>query len=235
MTRRPGFRPARAVHRAKQGHEPRDQGVSLVEVLVGMGLFGLLGTVLLGFALGTSRVTEDTRQLAGVNEESRLAMERLTRELRQANEIQSFEHPATVADPIALTFWTDFNGNGTADLSITDPEVLTYRWRPTTQRLTLTVNDASGNAVTRPVLAANVTAFDIDLRSSLWQFDANGDGMTTWREIDVAGAPVGDADGLPDVDELRRIDLVAVSMTVLDGTHAQTYRTEVDLRNRNQN
>lgn len=214
---------------------PRDQGLSLVEVLVAMGLFGLLSSVLLGFALSTSRVGDDTRRLANVNEESRLAMERLTRELRQAKELQSVQLPADPAvDHTALTFWTDFDGDGFEDLSAIDPEVLTYRWNPATQRLTLTANDASGTAVTRPVLAAKVSSFTVDLGSSLWQYDADGDGDTTWQEIDTAGPPVGNSDAVPNGGELLLTDLVSVSMTVLDGPFAQTYRTEVDLRNRNQ-
>lgn len=215
--------------------QARDSGVSLVEVLVGMGLFGVLGTILLGFVLGTSRVTDDTRNLSAINEESRLAMERLTRELRQANKVLSLQLPSAPGDPTALTFWTDFNGNGTQDLSATDPEVLTYRWAPTSNRLTLTANDPSGTAVTRPVLAANVSAFDLDLYSSLWEYDADADGMTTWQELDDAGPPVGDSDDTPDTIELDLVDLVTVRMTVLDGAHRQTYRTEIDLRNRNQN
>lgn len=213
----------------------RDSGVSLVEVLVGMGLFGVLSTVLLGFVISTSRVTEDTRNLSAVNEESRLAMERLTRELRQANKVLSHQLPAAPGDPTGLTFWTDFNGNRTQDLSATDPEVLTYRWDPTQNRLTLTANDPTGAAVTRPVLASNVSAFDIDLYSSLWEYDADADGMTSWQELDAAGPPVGDNDGAPDTIELDLVDLVTITMTVLDGPHKQTYRTEVDLRNRNQN
>ncbi len=213
----------------------RDEGISLVEVLVAMGLFGVLGTLLLGFAISTSQVTDETRKLSGVNEESRLAMERFSRELRQANEILSFTLPDDSAvDPIALTFWTDFDGDGAQDLSATDPEVLTYRWNPTNHRLTLTANDPSGTAVTRPVLASNVSAFSLDLSSSLWEYDHDGDGVTTWQEIDEY-APIGDGDGVPDPLELDLVDLVSVSMTVLDGPHRQTYSSGVDLRNRNQN
>jgi type II secretory pathway pseudopilin PulG len=212
--------------------QPRDSGVGLVEVIVAMGLFGMLTTVLLGFALGTSRVTEDTRMLAGVNEESRLAMERFSRELRQANEITTFSLPVDADDPVALTFWTDFDGDDAQDLGVLDPEVLTYRWNPVSNRLTLTANDADGTAVTRPVLAANVSAFDVELYSSVWEYDDNGDGMTSWQELDQT---MGDSDSVPDAAELALVDLVTVSITVLDGPHQQTYRTEVDLRNRNQN
>lgn len=214
--------------------EPRDRGVTLVEVLVAMGLFSLLGTLLLGLAVSTSKVTDDTRMLTNVNEESRLAMERLTRELRQASAITAVHLPATASatDTTALTFWTDFDGDTVRDLNAADPEVLTYRWDPVTSGLTLTVNDASGTAVTRPVLAAIVSEFTLGLQSSKWQYDANADGTTTWQELDAAGAPVGNGNGAPDGPELDNIDLVAVSLTVLDGAHAQRYRTMVDLRNR---
>lgn len=211
---------------------PRDQGLSLVEVLVAMGLFGVLGTLLLGLALSTSKVTEDTRNLAGVTEQSRLAMERMTRELRQAQCLRSVALPATAGGATAVTFWTDFDGEGDQDNNAADPEVMSYRWNPTTSQLTLTANDASGNAITRPVLAVNVTSFVVGLRSSKWQYDADANGITTWQELDFVGA-VGDGDGSAnDYDELDHIDLVDLVMTVSAEGHAQTYRTQVELRNR---
>lgn len=206
-----------------------DAGFSLVELLVAVGLFGVVGSLLLGFALSTARVTDDTRAMTTVSEETRLAMERLTRELRQASEILHVQLPATTGDTTALTFWTDFNGNGAQDLDATDPEVLTYRWNPTTRRLTLTANDASGAALTRPVLAAAVTQFTLGLRSSSWQYDADASGETTWTELDQH---LGNGNGVPDGAELRHLDLVAVTITATDGTHQQGYSTSVDLRNR---
>lgn len=208
---------------------PRDQGMTLVEVLVSMALFGVLGSLLLGLALGTSRVTEDVRSLTTVNEESRLAMERMARELRQASAVTAVSLPPS--STTALTFWTDFNDNGTTDLAAADPEVLTYRWNPSTNRLTLTANDATGLAVTRPVLAASVSTFTLELRSSQWQHDADGNGQTTWQEIDAVSAG-GNGNGVPDGPELEDIDSVGLTLTVLDGPRAQTYTTRVDLRNR---
>jgi Tfp pilus assembly protein PilW len=211
--------------------EPRDAGVSLVEVLVGIGLFATLGALLLGLALSTGKVTTDTRTLANVSEESRLAMERMTRELRQSRGLTDVQLPG--GSSTALTFWTDFNGNEAQDLNAADPEVLTYRWDPATSRLTLTANDATGAAVTRPVLAAQVSRFTVDLQSSKWQYDTSNDGVTTWQELDAAAAPVGNGNARPDGQELVFLDLVQISMTVLDGARAQTYNTKVDLRNRN--
>src|SRR3546814_12863401 len=60
-----------------------DEGSTLIEVLVAISLFTVLGALLLGFAISTGKVTDDTRSMTRVSEETRLAMERLTRELRQ--------------------------------------------------------------------------------------------------------------------------------------------------------
>jgi prepilin-type N-terminal cleavage/methylation domain-containing protein len=211
-----------------------DEGFTLVELLVAMGLFAVLGTLLLGLALSSSEVTEQTRARTGVNEESRIAMERMARELRQASAIDSVTLPGTegAAELTSISFWTDFNGDGARTLDAADPEVLTYRWNPDTKRLTLFASDL-GPTEARPVLSANVTSFRIGLQSSRWEYDANSDGVTTWRELDQAGTPVGNANGVADMPELAYVDLVAVTMTVQDGTGSQTYSTRIDLRNRN--
>lgn len=220
----------------------RGKGYTLVEVLVTMGIFGLLSTILLSLAISISQVTEDTRKLSNVNEESRLAMERLTRELRQANEVLHLGVPADANDEATLTFWTNFDGDSAikdyynpADPDA-DPEVLTYRWSPATKRLTLTAersNNYPDETLPRSVLAASVSDFSIDLYSSKWEYDDDSDGSTHWTEIDSPNLPGGD--GQPDEFQLNLVDLVKVTVTVVDGGHRQAYSTEVDLRNRNQN
>ena len=160
-------------------------------------------------------------------------MERLARELRQANEVTAVQLPASSADATEMTIWVDFDGQGDKDQDAADPEILTYRWEPSTRLLTLTA-DQGGGVVTRPLLSSIVSGFSIDLYSSLWLYDADANGRTTWSELDAAGPPVGNKDGQPNV-ELARIDVVAISLTVLDGPHTQIYTTQVDLRNRNLN
>lgn len=214
--------------------EPRDAGLTLIEVLVAMTLFGVVGTVLLGFALGTAAVTDRVQVGGALTGESRVAMERMARELRQAREIDAVQFQSATSTTTAITFWTDFDGDGVRDTGLSDPEVLTYRWDPASRVLTLTADDASGTALTRPVLAATVLDFDLQLRSSLWQHDASPNGIpTTWQELDAAGSPVGNGNGVPDV-ELDHVDLVAVTMTVVEDGQRQTYDFQADLRNRAQ-
>lgn len=214
-----------------EDEDAADAGLTLIEVLVAMSLFGVLATLLLGLSISTGAVSNDVRALSNINEESRLAVDRLSRELRQATEVTAISLPATATDRTSLTFWTDFDGDGAQDLNAADPEILTYAWDPVSDQFSLTVNDAAGTAVTRPLLAANVSEFALDLRSSLWQYDSDGDGRTSWQELDATSAG-GNNNSAPDGAELQKLDLIGVRIVVLDGARAQTYTTSVDLRNR---
>ena len=225
--------------------ETADEGFTLVEMLVAMGLFLMLMSMIMLMVTSASRATQDTKQFTNINEQARLAVERLTRELRQASEIRAVSLPAAAGGDVTLTFGVDFNGNGVIDDVAADPELLTYRYDSAHQRLTLTANDASGTAVTRPILSEEVSAFDVSFRSSLWQYDGclptdaagvptgTKDGITDWTELDtVCGG--GNHNNLLDVTELSRVDLVAITLSVLEGPHRQTYQTQVTLRNRAQ-
>ena len=220
----------RPTHRA-----PRDAGLTMAEVLVATSLFSLLGTVLLGFVISTAAVSDDVRAAADVSGEARLALERMSRELRQARDVEAATLSSAV---VSVTFWTDFNGNGIRDVNAVDPEVLTYRWERDNRRLTLTANDPTGQAITRPVLAGNVESMELGLRSSLWQYDGAGtgtrDGVTTWQELDTSGAPVGNVNGLPDPIELDHVDLVSVVLRVSDGGVVRDFVMQADLRNQDQ-
>jgi hypothetical protein len=209
----------------------KDAGVSLVEVLVGMGLFGVLTTILLGVSLSTSRVTEHTRLVSEVNAESQLVMERLTRELRQASAVTALHNSTDPTDPTRLQFRVDFDGEpGATEPANLAAATVQYSWDPATGALTITEGAETGT------LAEGVTSFTVTAGSTLWQYDANFDGDTTWQELNNAGAPVGDADAPPVLDfELPYVDRVEITMAVerdIDGDpFEQTYVTKVDMRN----
>lgn len=211
-------------------HRPiaRDDGFTMVEMLVSMALFAVLGTVLLGFALGSARVADGVQSATDVTEEARLATERMTRELRQAEGLSG-----AVVDAgrvVAITIEVDFDGNGTIDTTAVDPEVLTYRWLEADERLTLTAN----SDLTRPVLAGGVERVDIRLRSSQWIYDgadlSEPDGTTTWQELDASS--IGNGNGQPDAAELPFIDLVSVELVVRDGDTSRRFTVQADMRNR---
>lgn len=215
--------------------QPRDAGFSMAELLVAMALFAVVGSLLLGLVVSTAAVTDGVRVSGDLTGESRIAMERMARELRQARAVDAVQFRTETVTTTAITFWTDFDGDGVRDTGVADPEVLTYRWDPAERVLTLTADDAAGTAITRPILSGEVVEFDLQLRSSLWQHDTSPDGTpTTWLELDQAGSPVGNNNARPDAPELAHIDLVSVRMVVADGATRQTFSFQADLRNRDQ-
>jgi hypothetical protein len=63
-------------------------------------------------------------------------------------------------------------------------------------------------------------------------YDSNGDGVTSWLEVDQADPPVGDANSTLDANELSKIDSIVIDLGVsANGAHDQNYTTQVDLRN----
>lgn len=205
--------------------QPRDAGFSMVEMLVGMALFAVLGTLLLGFAIGTTGVADDVRADSNTSGEARLAVERMTRELRQASEIRSVTIDAT-GRVLSFTLGIDFDGEGGVEANAADdPEVLTYTWRPEERSLVL-----SGGGDSADVLAGGVVSADLRLRSSQWIHDANGDGTTTWQEIDDSS--VSTSDDQLDAAELALIDLVSVELEVQDGDTTRRFVVQADMRNR---
>ena len=227
-----------------------DAGFSLVELLVAVTLFSVLGGTLMATVLASKNSVAATRETHDLNEEARLALNRMSRELRQAKEIIAVSAPTTInsvvrpSGAVSITFGVDFNGSGGApEANAVDPEVLTYRWDG--DEILLIANDIYGNPITSPVLSGKVSDFALDYYSSDYRRDCSPvDGLTDWRELDAylttrnsSGVcdprpATGHTAGAIDSSELEDIDSVMISFTVLEGNRRQEYRTQVDLRNK---
>ena len=211
-----------------------DAGATLVEMLVAMMLFSVLGAVLMASFAASRTATQVARETHDLNEEARVALNRISRELRQATAITAVSSPDGAT---SVTFQVDFNGNGVIDASGVDPEILTYSWDGS--RILLTANDTTGTPVTQPILSGKVSAFALDYYSSDYRRDCSSpkDGKSNWRELDAytttcaARGSSGHTSGVLDASELAEIDIVTVSMRVLEGSRSQDYRTQIDLRN----
>jgi Tfp pilus assembly protein PilW len=237
-------------------HRDRDEsGFTLIEFLVAMSLMMVLITVSITVVKLTTGAVATTQQQQNLNEEARQAINRMTRDIRQATVIVTAINPDGVgfnsANPVAVRFTSDFNGDGciggTASCAADDmsnPEDITYCYAPATQQLyvidnyfptvisvTSTTNPCAGG---QPLLAGNVSAFKVSYRSNAYRDDLNPtDGVTTWAELDEAGLPDGNNNGVLDV-ELSNVDSVVLNLTMSVGGHQQVYRTQVDLRNQSQ-
>ena len=250
----------------------QDGGFTLVEMLVAMLLFSLISGTMLTAVVATGSAVQDSRQQVDLNEEARVMLNRMSRELREARSIVAVSNPGPVvntnasAGPLvaagcstfvgsttltgsstgaagnsSITFEVDFNGNGTIEPTADDPEQLTYSFDNVQQRVLL---QAGGVSV--PVLAANVSSFRISYLSRKSQYDGTcdptKDGLVWWTDLDRHGkpfadgsstvpSPVGNGNGVLD-QELDAIDSVIIDVTVLRSPREQTYRTQIDLRNR---
>lgn len=211
-----------------------DSGATLVEMLVAMVLFSILGSVLMASFAASRNAVEVSRETHDLNEEARVALNRMSRELRQASSISSVSAPDGAT---SITFNVDFNGNGVIDASAVDPEVLKYTWDGS--RILLTANDTTGTPVTQPILSGKVSDFQLDYFSSDYRRDCATpkDGKSNWTELDAytttcaARPSTGHTPGALDSSELAEIDIITISLRVLEGARAQDYRTQIDLRN----
>jgi len=246
----------------RRTHEPEgagsDRGFTLVELLVAIVVLSVLMSAALATLLAAQRSAADSTAEHRVVEESRLALNRISRELRQAAVITRVVNPDGASyDPdavTAITFQADFNGdrciNGSPLPGTTtpcqpndpaDPELLSYCHEPAAAaagipRLYIRAGALPPGALSscsggQPILAEQVGGFRIDYRSNAYRYDtAPADGVTSWTELDAAPPPTGNSNGTLDV-ELAALSSLVVHMTLGDGA-GRDFRTAVALRNK---
>jgi prepilin-type N-terminal cleavage/methylation domain-containing protein len=242
------------------GRSRDESGFTLIELLVAIIILGALGAAFLSTVIGAQTSAKATSSEQDLNEEARLALNRMAREMRQASALTEVQNPDGASYDssgiTSVTFTADFNGDGCIDgttsvvgvvcqpYSEANPETLTYCWDPDAdvRQLYLIPGSLTGDDCqvdgALPILAGQVTSFKLSYRSNEYLYDttggnpSGGDGITTWTELDEAGAPVGNDDGVLNDPELGNVDSVVIALTVsADGNHAQAYTTQVDLRN----
>lgn len=238
-----------------------DHGFTLVEMIISVMIFVVLGGLLLSALVATSASSRSTRAKHDMNEEARNSLNRMARELRQADAITyvvNADGPSySAAGLTAVSLRADFNRDGCSGNVVvapcftdtaSNPEDITYCFDPgaatevgrrslwliptglTAPPATCSVSGA------QPILSGRVGQFKVEYRSNEYLYDnAPADGVTTWREMDAAGPPVGDAgssDGNINTTSIDFVNSLVLHLTMWRDTHTQKYQTQVDLRNK---
>lgn len=241
--------------RLRRIREGRDQGFSLMELLLASSLLMVLMAVAFSTLVGVKSGSDQARTQHDLNEEGRNALNRMVREIRQASAFTYAVNPDGPAfnanGLVALSLRADFNGDGCAGPNAVcpgtsdtlNPEALTYCFNPGSgSNLWLIPTGLTSSTTTcalagaQPILAGKVAGFRVEYRSNEYRFDVDAPaGVTTWRELDQAPPPVGDT-GVPDGDintnALRGVNSVVLHLKMSKDGHTQEYTTQVDLRNK---
>lgn len=210
-----------------RGGRRADAGMTLIEVLVAMGLFVVLGTLFLSFGIVTAKVTDDTSGAVDLNEETRIAFERLARDIRDADEITQVM-PADAGSGCGADEFVGVAFTEASAATASVPQAVAYRWDADADRLIL--SEAIPDPEEQPILAADVSRFCVQLWSSRWSpVPADPDKGTSWAELDPPASPSTPGWWCP--SELGYVDRVSVTMTASMNGHERTYATDVFLRN----
>lgn len=209
----------------------RQDGYTLVELLVAMMIFGAVSAGLFGVMFSATRSSEHTRRIAGVSEQARLGLNRMVRDTREGSAIDSVS-----ADRNSFEVHVDFDGNNVITPlpnanSIGDLEELTYTFDPASKTLRL-----NGEILVKGVECARDSAGNcvpaFSFGSNRLEFDTNKDGVTSWQELDAAPATYGVGNGDGQLNwELPLISNVSFALRVQDGNAKQDFYAEAQLRN----
>lgn len=203
-------------------------GMTLVEMMVAIMLLSILVATFYSFLFGGERASRNGQEWLELNQTARLSLERLSRELREADSI------AQISGASEVKFQADFDASGTFSggeyqTDIGEDEKITYSFDSGTRELRIWSDQ---NPTPQPV-ARNVFDFSLTYFGSDPLLDCGSpplctsDGVVTAAEIDR----FGNGNGVLDGNELNLISTAVVDMTVGLGFQRHEYRTAIELRN----
>jgi hypothetical protein len=208
-----------------------------------------------------SGTVKTSSQMTNLNEEARQAINRMARDIRQANSIVTAVNPDGTAFSttgiVAVRLKADFDGDscigGVAIPSVTpaptclpyngaNPEDITYCYEPASRQLYVIDNQSSPPVTPvsssstscsggQPLLAGNVSAFKVEYRSNNYRYDLSPTDGVTTWTELDAAGPPVGNHNSLLDSELSSIDSVVLNVTMNIDKHTQVYRTQVDLRN----
>lgn len=183
-----------------------ERGFTMIELLVSIMVLAVIMAGMFAFLWGASKHWQTGQNMADVNENARMGLNRMTRELRQSSEI-------TTASTNEVVFDVNF---GTAD------ETVTYGFTAGGNGAGTVWRETSLEAGQQLALMENVESVEFVYYGNDYRCDSDGDGKVTYAEIQ--GCPNGST------DMIARVDIV---LTMRAGNNpSQVFLGQAWLRNR---
>lgn len=219
-----------------------ESGYTIMEMMVVVLILGILLGAFYAFLFGGERAAREGRGWLEMNQTARLGMERLSRELREADQILSVDGSRKI------TFQADFDASGTFVDGVYQPDIspdekVTYEYLSGDSTITVVSEEPPAAPA---ILASNITAFSFRYYGSDPRLDCavgdpptftgtcTPDGIVTWQEIDRSPTyglfGYGDDNGLLDF-ERPYVSSVVIQFSLTVGARTHSYRSAVELRN----
>lgn len=196
----------------------REGGFTLVELLVGLAIFGLVSGGFYQVLFSARRGSQASRSVARVSEEARLGLNRIVRDTREAYRLVS-------ASPTSYRVYIDFDGDGVPSNpnSRGDYEDLTFTFSGTQIMLNGEVLVTEVACTRKP----DGSCRDVfSFISSKLEYDWNFDGVTTYQELlDAPSKGVN-------LDANAETTSVLYSLRVTAGDRASDFFAEAQMRNK---
>ncbi len=204
------------------GSREPEAGFTLVELLATMAIFALVSVGFYSVLFSVSRGSRDSRDTTIVAGEARLGFNRMVRDTREGEELEA-------ATPTSFRVRVDFENDGVG------PQVLTFSKSGGALLL-------DGEVLMRGVdcirAEDGTCAQDVfHFTSNRLEYDWDGDGVTSWQELDASASPahgvvgVGNNDGQLN-EELPFVSDVTFALDVTSGDATTQFVAQAQLRNR---
>ena len=200
-----------------------DAGYTVIELMATIAVFFIASAGFYGVLFAVQRGTERSRSSAAVSGEARLGFNRMIRDTREGMELES-------ATPTKFNVRVDFeNDEG-------GPQTLTFE--KSGEDILL-----NGEVLMRGVDCIRATegspcSQDVfRYTSNRLEYDWNGDGITSWQELDESASAshgvvgIGNNDGVLNA-ELPFVSDVTFAVEVTDGETTERFTGHAQLRNR---
>ncbi len=197
----------------------------MIELLVTMFIFSLVSVSFYAVLFAVQRGSDDARRVAAVSEEARLGFNRMVRDTREGLELQS-------ALESQFTVRVDFEND---DLGPLD---LTYKKTGNEVQLNNETLMEGVDCIREDADPPGPCVQDVfRYYSNRLEFDWNGDGITSWEELDASASSahgvvgIGNNDGVLNV-ELPYVTDVMFAFEVSNGKSDSRLIASAQLRNR---